>query len=245
MRKCFFYLIAVFCSATGKSFAQANLSDSAIYRQAIQNSIVSYYRSVGENAHLYNGSEYVPYNFQGNFKDLYFESASLQNASIKYDGIIYYNVPLSYDIYHDEIIINKYNQNFRIVLANEKIDSFAFSGYSFIRIVKDSNNTVLPTSGFYQELYNGTVKVLAKRRKKLFENVTAAGATADFIEDDQYFIKKKGTYYPVHNKKSTLQVFKDGKKEVQKLLRKNKIKFKPNLESGIIKAAQYYDQTQN
>jgi len=65
------------------------------------------------------------------------------------------------------------------------------------------------------------------------------------VEDDHYFIKKDGVYYPVHNKKSTLYVFKDRKRDVQKLLRKNKIKFKPNPEYGIVRAAQYYDQIKN
>jgi hypothetical protein len=245
MRKCKVFLVTIFCSLAGKVFSQAGLSDSAIYRQSIQTSVDTYYKSVGENAHLYNGSEYVPFNYQGTSKNPFFETGLFQSSTLRYDGVLYNNVPLAYDIYHEEVIINKYNQSFRIKLVNDKLDSFSFSGYTFIRVVRDSSSTVLPMTGFYQKLYGGKVMVLAKRKKKFEDVVTANGANGQFVEDDHYFIKKNGVYYQVHNKKSTLKVLKDRKKEVQKLLRKNKIKFKPNVEYGITKAAQYYDQIQN
>src|SRR5258706_8102277 len=175
MRKIFILLTAIFCCTANKSFSQTDQSDSSLYQQSIQNVIEVYYKSVGENSHLYNGSEYVPYNYQGN-KNPYFETGTLQNAAIGYDGVVYNNVPLAYDIYKEEVIINKYNQNFRIKLVNDKITWFSVLDHTFIRIVRDSSNSALPVTGFYDKLYSGTVTVLAKRKKKIEETITLTGA---------------------------------------------------------------------
>jgi len=244
MKEKYVLLIAVFCCAAAKIFAQADMSDSLLSRQSIQNAIEVYYKSIGENAHLYNGSEYVPNNFV-NSKNPYFEPLSSQQSIICYDGTVYNNVLLIYDIHREEVIINRYGQRFMIKLAREKIDWFSFPGHNFIRIVRDSSSKTLPGTGFYEKLYSGTVSVLAKRKKKIEETINSAGISTQFSGDDHIYIRKDGVYYPVRNKKSTLQVFRDSKKDIRRLLRKNKIKFKPDLEFGIVKAAQYYDQIKN
>jgi len=225
-------------------FSQADQTDTSVFQQSLKNAISAYYNAIGENAHLYNGSEYVSFNYQSD-KNPFFESISLMNGSIMYDNVLYPNVPLAYDIQKDEVIINKYDENYRIKLINDKIEFFSLDGHTFVRIVEDSTTSALPETGYYDLLYNGKVSVFAKRKKKYEESITNTGAVTQFIEDDHYFIKKNNVYYAVGNKKSTLKVFKDKKKDIQKLLRKNKIKFSPNPEHGIVKAAQYYDQLKN
>lgn len=243
MRKIIQVLAAIGCSTVTSVFAQTNTADTSLYQQSIQNAVGIYYQAVGENAHLYNGSEYVPHPESN--KNPYFESSTLQKASVCYDGTVYDNIPLTYDIYKDEVIISKYNQNFRIRLANNKINWFSVSDHLFIRVVHDSSAKTLPGTGFYDQLYNGNVKVLAKRKKKFDEKITLNGAITQFVQDDHFFIEKDAVYYPVTNKKSVLKVFKDRKKDVQKLLRKNNVKFNKNLEFATVKAAEYYDQVKN
>ena len=245
MRKSIFFTAIILCYAVTAALAQSNATDSSIYQQSFQNAVALYYKSIGENAHIYNGSEYVAYSAAVNNKNPFFEVASLQNGDIKYDGIVYNNVPLNYDIYKEEVVINRYNQNFRIRLAANKIDWFTIDNHLFIKIVADSSTKVLGATGFFDKVYDGSIAVLVKRRKKLDETVTSTGINSQYTEDDRFFIKKDGIYHPVNSKKSVMHVFGDKKKDVQKLMRKNKIKFKPSLEFGIVKAAQFYDQVKN
>jgi hypothetical protein len=244
MRSYCLIFTAMLFFACASCFSQADLTDSSVYQQSLKNAINSYYKAIGENAHLYNGSEYVSFNYQ-NGKNPYFQSIFLMNGSVLYDDVLYTDVPLTYDIYYDEVIINRYNQNYRIKLINDKVGYFSFAGHSFVRIVQDSTTGPLPGTGYYDRLYNGNVVVLAKRKKKFEETINNGSAATQYVEDDRYFIKKSNVYYPVSNKQSILRVFKDKKKDIQKLLKKNKIKFKPNPEFGIVKAAQYYDQLKN
>ncbi|MBS1599912.1 MAG: hypothetical protein JST75_16920 [Bacteroidetes bacterium] len=244
MRKFLLFFAAISCSAAAKVFAQAEMSDSTVYRQSIQNAVSIYYKAIGENSHLYNGAEYVPFNSQGN-RNPFFESPDLHSASISYDGVVYHDVPLVYDIFSEEVIINKFNQNFKIKLVANKIDWFSVYDHMFIRLVHDSSVKTSPATGFYDRIYDGSVTVFAKRKKKLDETMLMNNIVSRFVEDDHFFIKKDGVYYPVSKKKSVFAVFKDRKKDIQKLMRKNKVKFKPSFEFGLVKAAQYYDQVKN
>ncbi len=234
--------IALSLSLATRTFGQPGLPDSL--QPAAKNAADIYYKAIGENNHLYNGSEYVAFPYTAE-KNPFFKSVIVANGSINYDGTLYNEVPLVYDIFRDEVITNRYKENYRIKLVNEKIGYFFLSGHEFIRIVKDSNNSTVPETGFYDRLYNGKVTALSRRVKKMGDTVTSSGTVTHYFEADQYFIKKEGIYYPVHNKKTTLSVFRDRKKDVQKLLRKNKIKFKQDHEAWIVKAAEYYDQLKN
>lgn len=244
MKKNILFFVAILWYPASKAFAQADSSGVSAYEQSIQNAIESYHKAIGENNHLYNGSEYVTGNYQPE-NNPYYASIFSGNGSILYDELLFNDVPLTYDIFHDEVIIDRYNQHYKIRLVSEKIDHFDFAGHTFIRIVEDSSNKVLLGTGFYDRLYNNKLMVLAKRRKKVVETIELTGATSQFTEDDHYFINKNGEWNEVHNRASVLRVLKDKRKDVVKLMRKNKIKFKNNFENATVKAAEYYDQIKN
>jgi len=243
MRKTFVLLNIVICHHA-LCIAQSVSTDSAVVEQSLKNTIATYYKTIGENSHLYNGSEYVGYNYETN-KNPFFESIFMLNGTVAYDGTVYHDVPIAYDTYHDLLITNRYEKNYRIMLVSDKIDSFQLAGHNFIRVVQDSSNQDIISTGFYERLYLGKTVVLAKRKKKYEETISTNGTSSQFTEDDHYFILKKGIFYSVRNRKTALSVFKEDKKEIQKLLHKNKIKFKPNSEYGIVKIAEYHDQLTN
>lgn len=226
--------------AAVRALCQSNYSDSLIHEESIRNAIDLFYKSMKENIHLYNGSEYVSLNYQSN-KNPFFGNTQPEEGTLFYDSVLYHAVPLAYDIYYDEVITYRYKQLYRIRLVPEKVGWFAISGHTFIRMEADSSNR-LPGSGYYDRLYDGKSMVLAKRKKITADVVVDNVYSFRYQESDHYFIKKERAFIPVHNKKTTLHVFKDRKKELLKLLKKNKIKFKANPELAIARAAEYYDQ---
>ena len=224
-------------------FGQALFQDSNTYDLPQKNAIDFYYKSLGPNAHLYNGSGYETYDVH--IKGNPFFLPAMQSGSLYYDGMRYENLPMIYDIHHDELIINRYTQNFRIRLVNEKTSYFTLENHFFIRIVQDtSNNPVIPT-GYYERLYDGNITALAKRRKRIDETILAEGLSSQFIEDDLFYIRKDNIYYAVRNKRGVLDIFRERKKEIKKFLRKNKIRFKDNPEYAIVRISGFYDQEKN
>ncbi len=241
MRKLFLFTFILPILSSDLLFSQSN-PDSVSSATALQNSIDFYYSFTGENSHLYIGTEYGGYNIRimGN---PYFDTVAMQSGSIYYNGTLYNNVPMLYDILNDDVIINRYNQNFRIRLTKEKISYFSVLTHTFIRIVPDSTGKVLPGIGFYDRIYNGKTEVLVKRTKDIKDDPTIANEIISrFLQHNSYFVRKHHLYFQVATRKSLLKLFDDRDKQIRKYLRKNKIKFRKQPEYTIVKAAQYYDQ---
>jgi len=239
----FFSFLLVACSA----FSQSDMQDTAFYHASLDNAIGLYYKTIGENAHLYNGSEYM---LDGAYekddtKNLYFLSIFLDKGSVFYDGAQYDNIPMSYDILHDDLITTRYNQIYRIRLNADKVERFIFAGHEFVHIADDSAHHLPFGTGYYEKLYDGKTRVLAKRKKILEQRYAGGAAISNYLENDHYYILKNDVYNPVSTKKSVLNLFKDHKKEMKKYFRKNKVKFSPRPEFGIVRAAAYYDQIKN
>lgn len=151
-----------------------------------------------------------------------------------------------YDILNDEIMINKYNQNYFIRLANEKVAYFSILTHTFIRIVPDSTSKILPGMGFYDRVYNGKTEVLVKRKKIIKEDPPSGNElVSKFVQHNSYFVKMHNAYFQVATKNSLSKLFKDKYKEIRRHLKKDKIKFRKQPELAIIKAAQYYDLLTN
>lgn len=207
---------------------------------------IDFYRNyIGENSHLYNGSEYIPEDsrIRGH---ACFLSDSLIEGLINYDDILYRGVKFTYDIVRDELIINRYNENYRIKLVNEKIAYFRLLNHFFVRIVQDSINKPIINTGFYECVYNGGISFFEKHIKKKEEKISTYQEAQEWYEEhDFYFIKKEKHYYPIHNKTDLVNILKEHKKEIQKFIRKNKIRFKEDPETAILKAVKYYEQIKN
>jgi hypothetical protein len=234
----YFFIFALFQNTL---FAQD--SSSAQLSQA--NAVAFYNRYIGENAHLYNGSEYVAYDFRIKGHP-YFMTNLLQAGDVNCEGITYPSVNVSYDIIRDELITNRYDANFRIKLPNEKIAYFTLLNHFFIRLIGDSAAKSIISTGFYDRLYDGKTKLFAKRKKKIQEKVSfEEGDQLWFAETDQYYLFKDNRYYEVQNKASLLDALKDRKKDLKKFIRKNKLRFKEDIENTIVKTVQYYDQLKN
>jgi hypothetical protein len=95
--------------------------------------------------------------------------------------------------------------------------------------------------GFYDQLYDGHVQVLAKRVKLIHEQITSGRVQRSFYGRDRHFIRKGGQFYPVKRKGSILRVFDDRKKELQKFLREQKIRYKQDPEAAMVQLARQYD----
>jgi hypothetical protein len=200
-----------------------------------------YYTAIGENAHIYNGYEYMTpdRNTKGS---PYFISDAPTSASLSYDDIYYQEIPILYDQVRDLVVINRLDQNFKISLINEKLDYFTFHNHQFIRITRDSTRGDVLVSGFYDRVYAGKSSVLVKRKKTAQESVEYTVTVLTYKETDIYYVKMGGRYSEVTNKSSVLKLFQSKKSEIKSYLRKNKLKFNSDFEKTLIAASAYYDQ---
>ncbi len=205
---------------------------------AKQKTIAVFYNTVNDNAGLYNGTEYVMYD-QHIKGTPYFMDGGQQGADIFFNGTLYTNVPLIYEITTDNVVARLFGQGLFIDLVNEKIKYFTLYGHTFVHLFQDSTNKII-SDGFYDRLYNGQTSVFVKRGKSIYEDPHTFEKS--FVENDHYYIYKNGTFYQVSGKGSVLNVFKDKKKDLSKYLRQNDIDFKKDPENAMVQLAEYYDK---
>jgi hypothetical protein len=246
MKKGQFPLVCVIniASFINVAFAQSTPGEIQTKKATVTNAIDLYYVFIGEGSHLYNGSEYESPVYTQDLHP-FFKAMAFSSADIFYDGTLYHDVPAMYDIIKDELIVNRYKQNMRIVLSGEKIQYFSLRGHFFVRLIQDSVNEALVKTGFYERLYGGKVNAYAKRQKKAEEKIVDNNPVVKIEEADHYMVERNGIFFPVRNQKTLLAAFRDKKKDLRKYLRKNAISFHKNRENTIIAATKYYDQLLN
>jgi len=234
-RQLLYILLITICSLT----LQAQGVDSSA-RQNVSKIIDVYYQSLGEQSPIYNGSQYIEYPFLIQDGHAFFGSQDFATATIHFEGMTFTEVPTLYDIVRDQVVILDYHKIYKINLPTDKIQGFELSGHTFVRLVHDSLNGI--KSGFYEQLYIGKIALFAKRQKKFLQEYSNMEVNNVVLSKSFYYIRKESRFYPVNSKRTLLNILKPKQKEVQRYLKKNKIKFNKDHENASLIAVEYYDQ---
>ena len=222
--------------------AQPEKKDSILLSVLQKETINTYYNYMQENAPFYNGAEYTGHG-QNNVGHAFWGTGNAYAGFMEYDGVLYNNIMLQYDIVDDAIIISDYTQNYLIKLNSKKIARFSIYNQLFVQPVFYSNAGAIPGEGFYEQLYNGSTTVLVKRTKKLVNKQSSdEKSIGKFLSFSQFFIQKGNTYNAIARKKDIIGIYQDKKNEIRRYISDNKLSFRKNPEIMLEKVAAYYDQ---
>lgn len=216
------------------SHAQSIREDSTFLQEAQMHAIDLYTKNMGTQSHLFNGSEHIVYNSIA--KEHPYYQADWSDGIVFYDGELYESIPLLYDLSTDKLIIE--NANGRpLQLISEKIKYFILDGHTHVYLPEDKI-----IKGFYDLLYNGEIKIYARRKKTLQKNISGTELEIKFKETVRYYLSKNENYILIRNKKDVLSALLDQKTELKRFVRENHLRFKSNLEVALTRMAQFYDQ---
>lgn len=225
-----FGFVAIFLSGKAQNNAPATLpiivKAGDVYNPFIE-----------KQSRLYNGIEHLGYSYKIK-GHAYFLQKELATGTVVYDELEFANVPMLYDLLKDQVVVQHFNGFSKVGLVSQKVKEFTLLNHHFIYL--DSTLGAPITTGFYDELYNGNIKVLVKRGKFIEETVRDE-VEREFIATNAFFIQKAGTYYAIKNYKGLLTVLKDKAPAIKQYLRKNRIKFRKGPENAVLKASVFYD----
>jgi hypothetical protein len=199
------------------------------------NQTINYNNSLAtKTSGLYTGSLYVRdyYRVKGH---PFFETDSLERGDVFYNGVLYKNVALLYDLSHDNLV-TKYAEDANLVLVREKVAYFKLRGHLFVA----GSNAV--DRGFYDVLYTGKIELLAQRKKELVPWSKSMEFDATFSQMNNYFIYKDSSYYKINSKQELLDALNDKKTALKDFISKNKPDFRKNFEKALLGIVVYYDQ---
>jgi hypothetical protein len=89
----------------------------------------------------------------------------------------------------------------------------------------------------------GNVSILIHRQKIIQERIVQTTLERKFIPLDSYYALKNGTYYPITNRKSLLNLLGDSRQAVSRYLKQQRLKYKHDPENYILKATRFYNQS--
>jgi hypothetical protein len=240
MKKQVIFLVVCFFITWTNLSAQDHSADSSFFSKTVSSARSQYMKSMGSSSYLYNGVAYERY-WNGMVGHPFFINEEFRQGNLYYNGVLYEDVPLMYDLSRDQLITKNFSKELNVKLLSEKIDGFTIGKNNFIRIVADSSVSSIPT-GFYEKLYSGTVLVLGKYEKKVEHSLRAEDKITTLTQHDHYFIEKDGKYHLITGESDLLSLFKDQRGELRKFLNRREINFKKNPAGAIVQAVVYYEQ---
>ena len=212
--------------------AQPFSSDSDFISVAASVASEIYSERMKDHIHLYDGSDYRIYSKNGDQHPYYNEDWEV--GSVFYNGSLYSNEEMLYDLYRDQVIIQDfYGGNF-IQLVAEKIDHFNLNDHTFVRI----SDKEIP-SGFYDLRVDGEIKFYIKRSKAFKEVVTSDAVVDEFKTINKYYIYRNNTYYQVKNKRTVRLILRDYEDSINPFIKKEHLDFRSNFEYSMIRLIQF------
>ncbi len=221
---------------TPSTNAQASLSDSSARSQNATEVIDYYIEHIKGQSELFNGPRYELM-AQANKGSYYFgDHAYFTPATVYFNSTWYKNLPILYDIYHDQMITYT-GENF-MVLDHTKTREVKLLDHHFKYLDQPG---LAP--GYYDVLYDGKSQVLVKMTKVINEEIVSQQAVETIVVDkDQLYLKKGNAFIPVESKSSIFTIFSDRKKEIKQYLHDQKLNFDQDRTATFVLIAGYYDQ---
>lgn len=208
----------------------------------IKTDVNEFYNEKMENAsNIFSGPQYIPQNYRRRGSP-FFLTDSLSKGWVSYDSHIYPDVQLQWDILQNYVIIRALSGNAKIILRNDLIDSFYFSGHLIRYMPADKQHNLL-YDGFYDVLYDGKTRVLAKRLKETHPNLDELKVRFDFIDKNSFYVRKNGLNYLVTNKRDILKLFHAHRTAIKRHVRKEGLNWRKDFDKCVVIAAHYYDNS--
>ena len=221
--------------------AQFNTQDSIYYQAALTHTIKVYYNQLGDQSPLYNGSKYIQYPYTFRESTPYFPSDNFNMGTLVYDGMRFDSVALLYDNLRQYLVTSQ--NGYQLQLINERVSTFSISGHQFIRVVADSSNKEITSTGYYEVLYPGRSRVLKVTNQQIQEIASNTEGMIRYVESgDVYYVKSGMIYIRVKSKQELIKIFSGYEKEIKQFIKKNKLNYRKNKDNTFIQAAGYYDQ---
>lgn len=239
-RKCLLLLL-FFVSGSWASFqlhAQSRHDDSLMFSAS-----VSYLKLMGENASLFNGGEYVSPRQQIDGFPFYGQENQYKGA-LYFSGVWYFNLPIHLDLVNDKILMWSFDGSRLLMLNADKIERVKLGETHFMNASLISNPATSTKTGFYQLVYDGKIKVLAKRQKVIVQKSSSDRAFAFYKQFTKYFIVVNDKWSEVGSKNSVLNLLSDKGGALKAYINKEKLNYKKSTEIFLEKVVRYYEITQ-
>lgn len=204
--------------------------------------MTAYYQGfMGDHAFVYTGKAYFDYPpLNGH---AYLDGPGWYTGSVTYDGIEYKNIYIKYDLVRNLVVVLRPDKQTMVSLNNRMVSRFTLSGKNFVQLqAVDHQGASLQS--FYEIVERGAITLLAKTEKTITEQIKDLQIVRPVSEKTFFYVYQQGTYHPVRNMASFLALVPQQRKELQQVLRRQKIKYRSNPGRALAVMVAHYNQMQ-
>lgn len=220
--------------------AQSVQADTLFLKSAITKARAIYLEAFKDQFPLYNGIAYNEVVHGNDRGHPFFLQSNFSNEKIWFDGVLYENIPLIYDVQQDVVVVKLEGTNYKVALVSDKIKKFTLSGHLFERLKSTQIGAPSPAEGFYEALHDGTVRVYCKHLKKVVELNNTWEVRKNYQDKSEYFVYKDGRYWNVERKSTLLNIF-DNESAMKEYIKKSKVSFRDKAKF-IVLTAEFYEK---
>lgn len=200
----------------------------------------AYLKLMGENASLFNGAEYVSPRQQVDGFPFYGQENQYKGA-IYFSGVWYFDLPIHLDLVNDKMLMWSYDGSRLLVLNAEKIEKVKLGERQFVNASLYSSFISSNKTGFYQLVYDGKIKVMAKMQKVIVQKSASDRAFAFYKQFTKYFIVVNEKWSEVGSKNAVLNLLADKRDDLKAYITKEKLNYKKSTEIFLEKIVRFYE----
>lgn len=189
-----------------------------------------------ENSLLFNGTRPSENTKSNDGSHKYYLSPAYIPGNIVYSDQPFFNIPLKYDIYEDEIIINLTSgtKSSIIKLIKANVQRFTLQNKQFIQL--EDRDQKLIVNGFYEVLFESPERSLYKKHHKTKkERIVQKEVYTDFKEEDLYLMQRLGKYHTISNKNDLIKIMPEQRSTINRLYKENDKLRKSDLDAFLTK----------
>lgn len=206
-----------------------------------RNAVRIFTSALGDQAAVYNGVQYRRYPHVIHAGHPFFIADKLEKGTVTYDGHLYEDLNLMYDVVNDELITTDVPGDNLVKLYKRKVQAFTIGPHKFIHIASAQAS---PRPGYYRLLYNGKSQIIVRETKSI---QVKTGRTKEetertvYASTDYYLLTPTG-YKKFNRLNSFLSLLGKNRKAVENFIRQKKMRSQADREEVFYRAAAYVDQ---
>ncbi len=190
------------------------------------------------NTNLLNGIEYKEKYKTLKDNNQYFLTKQFLPGYVVYNGQPYYDIPMKYDIFRNELIIKLVDKNdyFTIQLLKDHIESFQVENHQFINSNQlKSITTSDDNKDFYEVLFrNPNFSLFKKHIKNIQQRKNDQFAYSEFIYRSNFLINYSNEIFNIDSKKDIIRLFPEQKESINAFYKKNRVLKKFNYDKFLV-----------
>ena len=156
--------------------------------------------------------------------NLYLIDNNFTTGSVSYNGQIYYETKLNYDIYRDILILNPSDsESIGISLNKEKVDAFSIYNQTFVKINDFQYNLSQFTTGYYEICqYENEMILYIKHKKNSQKKINDDEVYYVFKNDNTFYLDYKKVLFQIKGKSDLITIFPEQKKRINEFYSMNR-----------------------